>query len=181
MKNRLTFESTILVVDDELPLLEVIKETIGDYFSSIIVTDRGEKALELLKAHRIDCVITDYRMPGMNGLELISEIQKIYPSLPIILLTGNGSDKDVVSSLEKGLFDYVDKPFKSAVLINRIRNALLLPKLENLVTDLIKAEFSDLEVNRFLHLPNEERLRMIYALEAVIHTRLLVKQGKKGA
>lgn len=181
MKTNSQFDSSILLVDDDIDLLEAIKDEVKEHFSSVIAVDRAAKAIELLKNQNIHCVITDYKMPEMNGLEFISFLEKNYPTIPVILLTGNGSDPAVLDSIENGLFDYVDKPFQSPVLINRIRNALLLPRLESLILALVRSEFPDISIDRFLAMPPIDRLKAINALEAIILTRLMAKEPRKSA
>lgn len=179
MKKNIGTESTVLVVDDEQSLLEVIADELQEHFSTVITTDRATKAIEIIKQQKIDCVITDYKMPEMNGLEFIAYLQKNNPDLPVILLTGNGSNPEVIKAIEEGLFDYLDKPFKSQVLVNRVRNALLLPRLENLILEIIKSDFPDLNVSHILRASAEDRLKHLSGLEALIRTRLMAKAKTK--
>ncbi len=181
MKASYGFESSILVVDDDLDLLDLICEELEPYFKSVLKAPHGAKALELMKVHRVDCLITDYRMPEMDGLELISHMSRLYPSLPVILLTGNGSDEKVVEATMTGLFDYIDKPYRTNVLVNRIRNALVLPKLESLVIDFARFEFPDLKIEKFVNLTAAERMKAVYQLDALIRTRLLARMSKESA
>jgi DNA-binding NtrC family response regulator len=179
MKKAAGLETTILLVDDDVDLLEIIQETIAEAFTSVLAVDRAQKALDLLKTRAVDCIVTDYRMPEMSGLEFIDALAKNHPSIPVILLTGNGSDPEVVEALQRGVFDYLDKPFNPPVLINRIRNSLLLPRLEGLIVDLAKAEFPDIKINGILDRPFAERLSAIVALEGIIRMRLLAREGKR--
>ncbi|MFZ4402895.1 MAG: response regulator [Pseudobdellovibrionaceae bacterium] len=179
MKSNIALDSTILIVDDDLDLLESITYEIKRNFSTVFTADRAQKAIEIIKNNSIDCVITDYRMPEMNGLDFIDFLQKNHPSLPVILVTGNGSDREVIAAIEKGLFEYLDKPFIPSILVNRVRNALLLPRLEKLILNLVKIEFPDLQINKFSHYSYAERLKALSALEGILQTKWLAKQGKK--
>lgn len=179
MKKSIGIESSILVVDDDHALLEMLSDQLHDHFKSVITTDRATKALDILKKHHIDCIITDYIMPEMNGLEFIAKLQVQFPDIPVLLLTGNGANPEVLKAIESGLFDYLDKPFKAPVLVNRIKNALLLPRLQSLLLDIVKADFPDVTVNKFLSASVEERLKLIAGLEAIIRTRLITKSQKK--
>ncbi len=181
MKDTIGDSATILVVDDDRELLEVIREELSEFFFEVVAVNSGRSALEYMKTHRVDCVVTDYRMPEMNGLELIRALGLSYPSLPIILVTGNGSDEEVVRALSEGLFDYLDKPFKSPVLVNRIRNALLLPRLESLMLDLLKSELSPEMSRHYREASPSEKLKMFSAMEALVRTRILAKERKKAS
>ncbi len=176
MNNTQPFEATILLVDDDVDLLELIKETIEDDFSSVLTTDRATAALELIKSKKIDCVVTDYRMPEMSGLALIEYITQNHPEIPIILLTSNGSDPEVINAIETGLFDYVSKPFKAPVLLNRIRNALLLPRLESLIYDLAKTVAPDVSIDGTLTGSYQEKLETFLKIEKQIKPRISLKK-----
>jgi DNA-binding NtrC family response regulator len=180
MKQEVGLESTILIVDDDIDLLDTVKDSVEIYFSSVLTADHPKIALDIIKNKQIDCVVTDYRMPDINGLELIDMVSKIHPTLPVILVTGNGDDPEVIDSIENGLFDYLDKPFKTSILVNRIRNALLLPKLESLILELARAEFPEIKVDKFMTLSPNERVKMIFRLDALIRTRLLAKSPTPG-
>lgn len=102
---------SILVVDDEL----LIRDLLYDFFSgqgwTISVAENGERALELLHDRSVDLVLSDIRMPQMDGLALTSEVQKEYPGLPIILMTGFPSVDSAVAALRSRVVDYIVKPF----------------------------------------------------------------------
>jgi two-component system response regulator AtoC len=100
---------TVLLVDDDpgvLFALEALLESRGD---TAIGVSCGEEALSRL--HRVDAVVTDYTMPGMNGLELLRAIRERDPALPVILLTAHGSERIAVEAMRSGAFEYVTKPF----------------------------------------------------------------------
>lgn len=181
MSTLLKTDCQILVVDDDKILLNALQDELNDVFSDVTTATRGANALEMMKVQQFDCIVTDYDMPEMNGLELIHQINALYPSLPTILLTGNGSSPEVLNAIETGIFDYVDKPFRAPVLINRIRNSLLMPKIERLILELTRLEFPDLKISKFMTLSYRERLRAIDALEGTILTRLLNKSKKASA
>lgn len=181
MKESISNQATILVVDDDLDLLEIIKDSIEDYFEKVITIDSAIKAFDVLKTNSIDCIVTDYRMPQMDGLQFIDELKKTHPQIPVILLTGNGSNPEVLEAVEKGVFDYLDKPFRAQVLVNRIRNALLLPRLESLIMDMARSEFPDLKFQNLLAQNPEDRLNVIGKLEAMIRMRLMAKTKPRTA
>jgi two-component system response regulator AtoC len=99
----------VLLVDDDpgvLFALEALLESRGD---TPIGVSCGEEALSRL--HGVDAVVTDYTMPGMNGLELLRAIRERDPALPVILLTAHGSERLAVEAMRSGAFEYVTKPF----------------------------------------------------------------------
>lgn len=168
-------ESTILFLDDNSDLLDLMGAELLRHFSRVLTVDRAQKAIEMIESNQVDCVITDYKMPEMNGLEFISFLQKHHAGIPIIMLTGNGSESDVLNSIQNGVFDYVEKPFNLTVLINRIHNALLIPRLESLILEFVKLEFPEVSLERLNSLSHEARLHSVKALEAILRTRLIAK------
>lgn len=104
-------QPSLLVVDDEL----LIRDLLYDYFSgqgwSIAVAENGEKALEILKNRRIDLVLTDIKMPEMDGLSLAAHIRDTYPALPVVMMTGYPSVDTAVAALRQKAADYIIKPF----------------------------------------------------------------------
>jgi two-component system, OmpR family, KDP operon response regulator KdpE len=115
--------SKILVVDDEPQIRRVMRATLSAQGYSIIEAPNGTAALEKLRGERPDLVLLDMNMPGMDGLETCREI-RANSSVPIIILTVRGGEKDKVRSLDAGADDYVTKPFSMEELLARIRAAL---------------------------------------------------------
>lgn len=106
----------ILVVDDSLPMRKVIKKTImASGFSMAEYNEAGDgtEALGILREKWIDIVVTDYNMPGMNGLELVNEMKKddLLKSVPVIVITTEGSKTRIDEFREKGVSGYIKKPF----------------------------------------------------------------------
>jgi len=102
---------SILVVDDEL----LIRDLLYDFFHGqgweIAVAENGEKALEVLRSRKIDLVLTDIKMPQMDGLALTSEMRESYPDIPVVLMTGFPSVDSAVMALRYKATDYITKPF----------------------------------------------------------------------
>jgi DNA-binding NtrC family response regulator len=117
---------TILLVDDEERLADVLTvalERLG--FRALSAAD-GESALRLVDSEQIDLVLTDLRMPGMNGGELLRKVKLSRPNLPVVVMTAYGSVKDAVQMIKDGAFDYVSKPFEMDDLETTLKNALRL-------------------------------------------------------
>ncbi len=104
-------QPSILVVDDEL----LIRDLLYDFFSSqgweISVAENGEKALEIVRSRKIDLVLSDIKMPEMDGLTLASMLSQSYPNIPVVLMTGYPSVDTAVSALRNKVADYIIKPF----------------------------------------------------------------------
>ena len=106
----------ILIVDDSFPMRVVIKKTItasGYGAARFFEAENGRQALEVIRSEWIDFVITDYNMPDMNGLELLSEMKKdeVLSAIPVLVVTTEGSREKVETFLETGAAGYVKKPF----------------------------------------------------------------------
>ena len=101
--------SKLLLVDDEPALLVALKQLARSLGHEPVLARSGAEALELLEG--VDTVVTDYAMPGMNGLELLEAIRQRDDSLPVIFLTAQGSERTAVRAMKSGAYDYVTKPF----------------------------------------------------------------------
>ena len=103
--------ATILVVDDEQSMRDFLKILLQKEGFRVDTGIHAENALELLKESHYDLVISDIRMPGMSGLEMLGIIKEQYPNLPVIMITAFASPDDAVSAMQNGAFDYISKPF----------------------------------------------------------------------
>ena len=101
----------ILVVDDELSMREFLKILLEKEGYSVSVAPEASSALEITAREEIELVITDIRMPGMTGLELLAELKHRTPDLPVIMITAFASPDDAVMAMKNGAFDYITKPF----------------------------------------------------------------------
>lgn len=118
--------SQILVVDDEILLASAIEEAINmrDGCSALAVNS-AEEALEILETKEFDLVITDIKMPNMDGLTLLERIKGMYPDTEVMMMTAYASIDTAVDALKKGAHDYIRKPLPSLNdLVERVRKAL---------------------------------------------------------
>ncbi len=121
--------SRILIVDDEKNL----RESLGEYlalegFACELAAD-GQAALGLLGASVFDAAVVDLRLPGMDGLELLSAILSEWPSLPLVMMSAHGGIADAVEAMKRGAVDYLVKPFDPAELAVRLARAVSERKL----------------------------------------------------
>lgn len=117
---------TILLVDDEPNLRDVLAVGLNDLGYRTLAAGSGRDALDILQREDIDLVLTDLRMPGIGGRELLQEIKRTRPALPVILMTAYSTVKDAVQVIKEGAFDYIGKPFEMDELTATIGNALRL-------------------------------------------------------
>jgi two-component system KDP operon response regulator KdpE len=115
--------SRILVVDDEAPILRALTANLRARGYQPDAAATGEAALQLAARHRPDAVVLDLGLPGMSGLEVIRGLRG-WTSVPIIILSARGAERDKVAALDAGADDYVTKPFGMDELFARLRAAL---------------------------------------------------------
>jgi two-component system, OmpR family, KDP operon response regulator KdpE len=131
MENR-----NILVVDDERQITRVLKTALSSRGYGIRTAADGDEALHIMQDWWPDVVITDLRMPNLDGLELCKTI-RAKSQIPIIVLSVKGEDQVKVEALDAGADDYVTKPFSMDELLARIRAALRRSSADNALPDLI--------------------------------------------
>jgi two-component system NtrC family response regulator len=115
---------TILVVDDEVNYLTVMEALLGGEGYEVLTSPGGQEALKVAAGADLDLVLTDMRMPKMNGIELLGELKRLYPDLPVIMMTAYGTVEKAVAAMKTGAFDYILKPFKNEELLVTIARAL---------------------------------------------------------
>jgi len=126
---------TILIIDDEKNYLLVLETLLADAGYEVITSDDASEALEVATSHDLDLVITDMRMPGLDGMEFLAQLRDFQPEIPVIMMTAYATVEKAVEAMKRGAFDYITKPFKNEELILTIRKALEMHRLkrENLL------------------------------------------------
>ncbi|MCX6320325.1 MAG: sigma-54 dependent transcriptional regulator [Bacteroidia bacterium] len=130
----------ILIIDDNKLILKTLKATLSKAGYAIIEAEDGEAGLHLARSEHPDLVITDYQMPGIDGLEVLSEIHKLKINLPVILLTGFGDIVLTIKSIQLGAFDYLEKPFSPVQLLSTIQLALNSVKRSNSLSEVFRKD-----------------------------------------
>jgi len=125
----------ILIVDDEPTMRQLLRTHLKRQNYEIVEAAAAEEALSIVKENDLDLVITDVKLGGMTGVELLSEIKRIYPDLPVIVMTGMPEIQDAVESMKTGAVDYVSKPFRIEKLKTVITHALEHPDETNSKTN----------------------------------------------
>src|SRR5664279_4160085 len=118
--------SEILLVDDDPDLLKLISLRLTSAGYRVRTADSGETALAALAVSRPGAVISDLRMPGIDGLQLFEAIHRQHPALPVIILTAHGTIPDAVSATQRGVFGFLTKPFDSQELLQKVAAAVQL-------------------------------------------------------
>ena len=101
----------VLVVDDEPKLCDLLSSALNQGDIQVFTAGNGLHALKVLEAEDIDLVISDWRMPGMDGPALLAEVKQRYPNIPVIVMTAYSTVKNAVQSMRNGAYDYIAKPF----------------------------------------------------------------------
>lgn len=114
----------ILIVDDDKDIQIALSEIIKTEGYKAIVAGDGRKALKEVRAHAPDLVLLDFKLPEMDGMEVLEEIKKINSEIVVIMLTGYGGIKNAVQAMRLGVFDYLTKPFLYEDLVLTIKKAL---------------------------------------------------------
>ncbi len=115
---------TILIVDDEKNYRVVLEALLAPEGYEVLTAGAGREALKLVREADIDLVITDMKMPGMSGMELLEEIKNVKKDLPIIMMTAYGTIEKAVEAMKKQAFDYITKPFQNEELKLTIKKGL---------------------------------------------------------
>lgn len=126
--------SHVLIVEDDPVLREALAETMTIAGHTYITARDGKEALVLLDIHNPAVVLTDIRMDKLDGNQLLNEIQKKRPGLPVILMTAFGSVEDAVTAIRHGAVDYLQKPFSAQTLTDKI-NQFIKPDASQESTD----------------------------------------------
>lgn len=115
----------ILVVDDDTAVCELLKDVLNEHVFTVLVCHNGQDALDRIQQEPdIALVLLDMMLPDINGLQVLLQLQKRRPALPVVMLTGLGSESDVVVGLEMGADDYIGKPFNPRVVVARVKAVL---------------------------------------------------------
>src|SRR5918996_4432542 len=121
----------LLIVDDEAPLREAIAERLGDHGFDVEQAQSGEQALQRLTEFAFDILITDLRLPGIDGREVLQAALDRYPELIAIVITGFGTVKDAVEAIKQGAADFITKPFQFDALMHVLRSAMEQRRLKS--------------------------------------------------
>ena len=113
----------ILVIDDERSIRNTLKEILEYENYKVDTVESGKQALELIDKNDFDLVFCDIKMPEMDGIEVLKEIEKLKPEIPVIMISGHGNIETAVESIKFGAYDFIQKPLDLNRILVTIKNA----------------------------------------------------------
>ncbi|MBC7834736.1 MAG: sigma-54-dependent Fis family transcriptional regulator [Phycisphaerales bacterium] len=116
--------SMVLVVDDKELMRDSVGATLQRAGMSVVGASDGKGALEMIARRRPDVIVTDQKMPGMGGVELLEQVRQIHDDVPVIMMTAFGAVDTAVKAMKLGAFDYLTKPFEGDELIIAVKRAI---------------------------------------------------------
>jgi two-component system nitrogen regulation response regulator NtrX len=116
--------SKILVIDDERSIRNTLKDILEYEKYEVDLAEDGSKAIEKVKAAEFDIILCDIKMPGMDGIEVLAQLNELTPDTPVVMISGHGNIDTAVESIKKGAFDFIEKPLDLNRLLITIRNAM---------------------------------------------------------
>jgi two-component system phosphate regulon response regulator PhoB len=119
-------KAVILIIEDDSEIQELLALAMSREGWKLLQAKSGEDGLKILKSKKVNCILLDIMLPGMDGLKVLKKIKEIEQAknIPVIMTTAKGEETDIVTGLELGADDYVVKPYSPKVLIARIRAGL---------------------------------------------------------
>ena len=163
-------QQKILVVDDEKSMCEFLEIMLKKDGYEVTSTTSGEKALELLDNNLYSMVLTDVRMPGVNGFEVLRKTKEVSPDTVVIMITAYGSPEGAVTAIKEGAYDYVTKPFRVEEVKLTIKKSL---ERNNLIRENIRLRQEVEERYKFWNLIGKSpKMQRVYELvEKVAQTK----------
>jgi two-component system response regulator GlrR len=114
----------ILVVDDELPIMQLCVKVLEDQGHTVEGFSRGESLLARLAEGPADLLVVDYKMPGLNGVQVVGQARDLYPGIRVVMITGHGTSEVLAEAHDAGVTGVLLKPFTPAALIEAVNHAL---------------------------------------------------------
>src|SRR2546428_5649389 len=172
-------QARVLIVDDDLALLQALPEALRLRMDGVTVdtADSGAAALDRIAAVDYDAIVTDIKMPGMDGLELLAEIRTQRPDTPTLMITGHGEHDLVVQALRSGAYDFIPKPIDRDYFVASLRRAIQTQELTRRVKEqqlALERHLNELEAIV------EERTRELRETNQVIESPLRLLMGPNG-
>lgn len=132
-------KAELLLIEDDAGILPALERELQDEGYGVTVEQRGDTGLDRARRQEFDVVLTDLKMPGLNGLELVRQLHEVKPRLPIILMTAYGTTETAIEATKLGAFDYVVKPFDVGELLALLGRAVASSRLSSGMVELGQA------------------------------------------
>ena len=113
----------ILIVDDEMIMRDSLKAWLEEDNFEAVTAENGMQALEFLEKEKLEAILLDIKMPGMDGITLLKKVKEKYEDIPVVMITAHATIENAVESMKEGAYDYIMKPFppeKVSYLLRRI-------------------------------------------------------------
>ncbi|MGE4054208.1 MAG: sigma-54-dependent transcriptional regulator [Vicinamibacterales bacterium] len=159
----------VLLVEDEAPLREAVAEQLADRGYIVEQAESGEAAVARLVDFAFDVIITDLRLPGMDGSAVVDAAVQRYPNIVAIVVTGYGTVKDAVEAIKRGASDFVNKPFQIDELLHVLENSLEQRRLRS-ENEYLRAQLQDRYSFSGIIGKSPAMSRLFQLLETVAHT-----------
>ena len=170
----------ILVVDDEPSMTQFLGIVLRKEGFQVTTVHNGKDALDKVRAEAFDVVITDLRMPGMDGIQLLQGIKKVDPALPVILMTAYASQQTAIDAVNLGAFQYLIKNAKNDEIRLVVRNALEMRRVRT-ENQYLKRELKKGHEDKAIIGSSEEMLRVFRMVEKVAGSEATILiQGESG-
>lgn len=117
-------KTRILIIDDDEIIRKSCEKVLAPEGYLTVTAETGKDGLKLLSKKNFDLVLTDLRMPDMNGIDVLKKIKEVWPDIEVIVITGYGTIKSAIDAIRYGAYDYVEKPFAPEELLNVVRRSL---------------------------------------------------------
>jgi DNA-binding NtrC family response regulator len=114
----------ILVVDDDREMGRLLSDVLQGEGFSVLTLDESLEAFKILKKEEFDVLITDLKMKGLKGLDLLEEAKKVAPLTPVIIITAFGTIESAIQAMKMGAYDYITKPFQMDEIVLTVKKAL---------------------------------------------------------
>ncbi len=125
-------KATVLVLDDEKNIVTVLKAILEKREFHVEGFTEPRLALDALRKEKFDAVVTDLYMPEIDGMAFLAEVHRLYPGLPVVMITAFGTVDSAVDAIKKGAFDYVTKPFEQSEIVSVVQKAVSTSRLNHL-------------------------------------------------
>ena len=167
----------ILVVDDDITFCMMLQSYLSKQGYQVFTTQKAEEGLRIIRNQNIDLVLSDYRMPDKNGIELLEDIKKTHPQLPVIIMTSYGDIRLAVRAMKLGAVDYITKPVNHEELRELISSVFQQPEL----VPGNEKRISPYEQEEFIQGQNKHWQEIEHHLQMVGPTQLsVILQGESG-
>lgn len=119
-----TAKQTVLIVDDQESIRLALSRMLSKEGYEVLLAEEGEKALDILREKKVNVMLSDLKMPKMDGMQLLKASKLVKPEVEVILITAHGTIEKAVGAMKDGAYDFISKPFKKIVINNMIRKAM---------------------------------------------------------